>query len=132
MTFPQFAGRLTNTEKSHGNVEELGSRSGCESLEDRMVLSQVGLTVSSLADSGPGSLRAAILAADAGRASDKFTIDFAVTGAINLQSPLPDLNNTIAIQGPGAGSLTVERDASYSFSSAIFTWPPARPRASPA
>ena len=88
---------------------------GCEILEDRLVLSQIGLTVSSLADSGTGSLRAAILAADAGRASDKFTIGFAVTGAINLQSPLPDLNNTIAIQGPGAGSLTVQRDAGYSF-----------------
>ena len=60
-------------------------------------------------------------AADAGRASDKFTIDFAVTGAIDLQSPLPDLNNTIAIQGPGAGSLTVHRDAGYSFASAILT-----------
>ena len=86
-----------------------------------MVLSQIGLTVNSLADSGTGSLRAAILTADAGRASDKFTIGFAVTGAIDLQSPLPDLNNTIAIQGPGAGSLTVQRDASDSFSSAIFT-----------
>ena len=107
-------------------------RPRCEILEDRLVLSQIGLTVNSLADSGTGSLRAAILTADAGRASDKFTIGFAVTGAINLQSPLPDLNNTIAIQGPGAGSLTVQRDASYSFSSAIFTVEPARPRASPA
>ena len=95
-------------------------RPGCESLEDRVVLAQVGLVVSSLADSGAGSLRAAILSADAGRAANNYTIDFSVTGTIALQSPLPDLKNAIAIEGPGAGSLTVERDAGYSFSSAIF------------
>jgi hypothetical protein len=92
-----------------------------EALEDRWLPSQIGLTVSSLADSGPGTLRAAILAADAGSHSDKFTISFAATGTIDLQSPLPDLNNSIAIQGPGASSLTVEMAAGASFSSAIVT-----------
>jgi len=92
-----------------------------EALEDRWLPSQVGLTVTSLADSGPGTLRAAIQAADAGSHSDKFTIGFAVTGTIDLQTPLPDLNNTIAIQGPGASSLTVERAAGFSFASAIVT-----------
>ena len=87
-----------------------------------MVLSQIALTVSSLADSGTGSLRAAILVADAGRASDKFTIDIAVTGMINLESPLPDLSNSIAIQGPGADSLAVQPDVSSVFRfSPIFT-----------
>jgi predicted outer membrane repeat protein len=94
-------------------------RPGLEALDDLIAPAQVNLTVSSLADSGAGTLRAAILSADAGKPSDKFTIDFAVTGTIDLQSPLPDLNNTIAIQGPGAGSLTVERAAGASFSSAI-------------
>jgi hypothetical protein len=93
-------------------------RPGLEALEDRWLPSQVGLSVSSLADSGPGTLRAAIQTADAGSDSDKFTIGFRVTGTIDLQSPLPDLNNTIAIQGPGAPSLTVERAAGASFSSA--------------
>src|SRR5262245_7617566 len=92
-----------------------------EELEDRWLPSQVGLTVTSLADSGPGSLRAAVQTADAGSHSDKFTIGFAVTGTIDLQSPLPDLNNNIAIQGPGASSLTVERSVGVSFSSAILT-----------
>jgi predicted outer membrane repeat protein len=92
-----------------------------EALEDRWLPSQISLSVTSLADSGPGSLRAAILTADAGSHSDKFTISFAVTGTIDLQSPLPDLNNNITIQGPGASSLTVERAAGASFSSAIVT-----------
>src|SRR5262249_21647089 len=97
-----------------------------EALEDRAVPAQVNLTVNSLADTvdtNPNvtSLREAILAADAGKPSGKFTIDFAVTGTIDLQSPLPDLNNTIAIEGPGASSLTVERDAGASFAAAIVT-----------
>jgi predicted outer membrane repeat protein len=75
--------------------------------------------VTSLADSGPGTLRAAIQTADAGGPSDKFTIGFAVTGTIDQQSPLPDLNNSIAIQGPGAGDLTVEWAGGASFASAI-------------
>jgi predicted outer membrane repeat protein len=88
-----------------------GKRLSCpprlEALEDRWLPST--LTVTSLADSGPGTLRAAILAADAGSPSDKFTIGFTVTGTINLQTELSDLNNSIAIQGPGASSLTVEQ-----------------------
>jgi predicted outer membrane repeat protein len=92
-----------------------------DALEGRWVPSQIGLSVTSLADSGPDTLRAAILTADAGSPKDQFTIGFGVTGTIDLQSPLPDLNNTIAIQGPGASSLTVERAAGYSFSSAIVT-----------
>jgi hypothetical protein len=90
-----------------------------EALEDRTVPSKVNLTVTSLADSGPGTLRAAILAADAGSHSDQFTIGFSVAGKIDLQSPLPDLNNSISIQGPGASSLTVERAPLATLSSAI-------------
>ncbi len=96
-------------------------RPNLEALEDRWLPSQVSLTVSSLADSGPGTLRAAVLAGDAGSPSDKFTIGFGVSGTIDLQSPLPDLNNSIAVQGPGAGSLTVQRDAAFVFTSAIVT-----------
>jgi hypothetical protein len=92
-----------------------------EALEDRWLPSQINLTVGSLADAGPGSLRAALLTADAGSHSDKFTVTFAVTGTIDLQSPLPDLNNNISIQGPGASSLTVERPTGASFASAILT-----------
>src|SRR5262249_17518253 len=82
-----------------------------EALADRAVPAQANLTVNSLADTvdtNPNvtSLREAILAADAGKPSDKFTIGFSVTGTIDLQSPLPDLNNSIAIEGPGASSLT--------------------------
>lgn len=95
-----------------------------ESLDDRVVPAQVNLTVTSLADSGSGSLRDAIVSADGGSHSDKFTINVAVSGTIDLQSPLPDLNNNIAIQGPGANALKIERAGGASLSSAIVTVDP--------
>jgi predicted outer membrane repeat protein len=93
-----------------------------EELEDRWLPSQIGLTVTSLLDdTSPGTLRSAIQAADKGSQSDKFTIGFSVSGTIDLQTPLPDLNNSIAIQGPGASSLTIMRDSAFLFTSPIIT-----------
>jgi hypothetical protein len=77
-----------------------------ERLDDRTVPST--FSVSSLADSGSGSLRQAILNANNSPGNDAIT--FSVTGAINLASVLPDLNTNIEIQGPGANLLTVRRD----------------------
>jgi Right handed beta helix region len=74
--------------------------------DDRTVPST--FSVSSLADSGLGSLRQAIL--DANARTDNDTITFSVTGAINLAGALPDLSTNIDIQGPGANLLTVRRD----------------------
>jgi hypothetical protein len=69
----------------HGSAcKQPSFRPRLEALEDRWLPSQIGLTVSSLANSGPGTLRAAIQTADAGSPSDKFTIGFAVTGTIDL------------------------------------------------
>jgi hypothetical protein len=84
-------------------------RLALERLEDRAVPATITLAVSSLADVGPGTLHAAIDAADADPANS-YVIDFSVTGTIDLFTPLPDLLHTIAIQGPGAGLLTVQRD----------------------
>ena len=57
--------------------------------------------VTSLADSGAGSLRAAIAAVGSGE-----TITFAVTGMITLASELA-IDKSLTIQGPGASQLTV-------------------------
>jgi hypothetical protein len=116
-----FSSWLRNRKASRPRRPVARYRPWLEALEDRTVPSQVSLTVTSLVDSGPGTLRAAILTADAGSHSDHFTIGFSVAGAIDLQSSLPDLNNSISIEGPGAGSLTVEQAPLTSFSSAIIT-----------
>ncbi len=57
-------------------------------------------------DSGPGSLRQALAAAN-----DGDTITFAVTGAINLTSGELVINRNINISGPGANLLAISRAA---------------------
>ena len=61
-------------------------------------------------DSGPGSLRQAILNAD--QSAGPHAINITATGALQLSSPLPVINksfsNELSIKGPGAGSLTVD------------------------
>src|SRR5205807_8471283 len=54
------------------------------------------------------SLREAITAANSQAGDD--SINFSVTGTINLTGGLPDLSSNIQILGPGAASLTVRRD----------------------
>jgi hypothetical protein len=80
-----------------------------EVLEDRTLLSTY--VVDAVTDTGAGSgltgdLRYCITNATSGND----TITFGVTGTIQLESALPALNTSVAIQGPGANQLTVERD----------------------
>lgn len=60
-------------------------------------------TVNSGADSGPGTLRQAIMDANAAGGG---TITFSVSD-IGLASRLPNITSTLAIQGPGAASLNI-------------------------
>jgi hypothetical protein len=80
-------------------------------LEGRHLLSTV-IKVTSAADSGPGTLRAAVEAADA--ATTPVEIDFHLKNgqtSITLTSgPLELSNPAITIKGPGAGLLTVDGD----------------------
>ena len=62
------------------------------------------LTVTTLNDSGTGSLRAAITSAGAG---DTIVFQSGLTGTITLASALPAINANLTIQGPGADSLTI-------------------------
>ena len=91
-------------------------------LPDRVSRAAATFTVNSLADTpdaAPGNgvcadagtlctLRAALQEANALAGTD--TINFSVTGTINLTGVLPTLNSNININGPGSGSLTVRRD----------------------
>ncbi|HEX9000675.1 MAG TPA: choice-of-anchor Q domain-containing protein, partial [Blastocatellia bacterium] len=61
-----------------------------------------------LLDSGAGSLRQAMLDANAAPGGDIIT--FIVTGTINLASALPAIEQDLTITGPGANQLTVRRD----------------------
>src|SRR3954447_19017168 len=63
-------------------------------------------TVMNLNDTGAGSLRAVILAS-----VNNDTIDFAVTGTINLTSAELVIGRSITINGSGADVLTVARSS---------------------
>jgi hypothetical protein len=78
-------------------------RLGVEALDDRIVPSL--FTVTNLLDTGAGSLRAAVGAANANPGADD--IDFAVTGTIALTSGELDITDSLTINGPGASALTV-------------------------
>lgn len=62
------------------------------------------ITVTTTADSGPGSLRQALASAAAGD-----TINFSVSGTITLSSGELLIDKNLTITGPGAGNLSLER-----------------------
>ncbi len=91
-----------------------------ESIESRVLLST--FTVSNLGDSGAGSLRQAILGANAGSGSE--TIDFSVAGTIALTSgALPTITQNVAIDGtsaPGFAGRPVVEVSAGGFGGLIF------------
>ena len=84
-------------------------RLGLEPLEDRRLLSGL-FTVTSLSDSGTGSLRQAIVDANANLGLD--TIDFNIGGGgpqtINLSSPLPTITDPVVIDGTTQPGIVVD------------------------
>ena len=64
------------------------------------------IVVSTTADTGAGSLRQAII--DANAAGGQDTITFSVTGTITLASDLPLVTDALKIQGPGSAALTID------------------------
>src|SRR5690606_1628798 len=77
-------------------------------------------TVSTAADSGPGSLRQAITDVNA-TAGAPHVIAFTVTGAIDVPSPLPILQNAVRFAGPGAANLTIRRSVAATSAFSIFS-----------
>jgi hemolysin type calcium-binding protein len=61
--------------------------------------------VTNTANTGPGSLRAAIFSANSHAGKD--TISISANGTVTLQSPLPDISQNVDIIGPGSSLFTV-------------------------
>jgi len=76
-------------------------------------LAQAGsFTVTNTLDGGPGSLRAAITAANIAGGTN--TIDFNVTGTITLLSSLPTITNNLTITGPtGSPGITINGGGTF-------------------
>jgi len=114
-----------STAHERGNVRQhryrrKRRRSILEHLEDRRVLATYMVT--SLADSGAGSLRGALQSANATGATDVIVFDETLTGTINLGVANGSLQITspVSIQGPGSGSMTVDANATSSDKFRVF------------
>jgi len=75
-------------------------------------------TVTNLADSGAGSLREAIITANAHAAANTIVFKKGVTGTIALNSALPTLTGSLSIVGPGANLLGVRAEVNI-----YHSWP---------
>lgn len=74
-------------------------------------LSPAVFTVSNVDDSGPGSLRQAILDANATAGAD--VIQIKAVGTVNLLSALPTIDEAVTLQGPGADLFRVDGQGLY-------------------
>jgi len=101
----------TNRRRSRHDGRGLGTGSGAargrltlEQLEGRQVLAAFvaaeTYVVNTLADSGPGSLRQAIIDANVHKGAD--AIDFSVAGTIALKSALPAVTGSLDLDGSSA------------------------------
>ena len=118
MWFPAISRWLNGSSRNAGRVVSPRLRRSfvpcLEELEDRLVPSS--FTVSNFKDSGAGTLRAAIVAANANPGAD--VINFAKSnGTITLTSGQLSITDSLTINGPGANKLTVSgNNASRVFS----------------
>jgi hypothetical protein len=84
-----------------------------EALGDRIVPSTFHVTT--LADGGAGSLRAAVAQANAHAGADAVVFDDGLTGTIALSGGELDITDAVKINGPGADRLTVSGNVSRVF-----------------
>ena len=76
-----------------------------EALENRRMLS---ITVTNLDDAGPGSLRAAIVQANDEAGPEAIWFDAAMIGTIELSSGELTITDTLTINGPARGRITID------------------------
>src|SRR5688572_10989429 len=118
--FPRVAGldsryRPTNPARRGRVIMPLSTRPAhrrpviLQGMEARRLLAQIMVTT--LDDSGDGSLRSAITQANAAADHDAIVFAAGLTGTINLASALPNIRTDTDIEGPGADLLTIRRDA---------------------
>ena len=77
-------------------------------------------TVTNLSDSGPGSLRQAILDANAVLDADTIAFQPGLTGTITLTSAAIPITDRLTINGPGAGVLAITSNSTSIISTSIF------------
>ena len=86
-----------------------GLLAGLLAVSGTQIARAASFTVSNTNDSGPGSLRQAILDANATAGADVIT--FSISGTITLGSTLPTINDDLTIDGTGQNVTVSGNDA---------------------
>ena len=86
-------------------------RSALSGATEAAVISLTTFTVGNVNDAGAGSLRQAILDANATPGAD--VIDITAAGTVYLLSPLPTITESVTIQGPGAELFSIDGQDLY-------------------
>ena len=98
--------RNHRTQQNAGTVPALVSRTSGESLEDRLLLT--AFTVTNTDDSGTGSLRAAIEAANTSAGADTILFDESLAGQTILLSTELQITDDLTVTGLGSDQLTLD------------------------
>ena len=93
-------------EKKTSRTARRGPLHSIEQLEAR--IAPATFRVTTLADSGAGSLRAAIDQANAAAGADVIFFKTALTGTIGLRSDLPDIAESVSFLGSGAARMRID------------------------
>ena len=113
--FPTVGISLTNDQRGagfprmvNGDFDET-PRVDIGAYEAQSVLQGPAFVVTNTNDSGAGSLRQAISDASVNGGGNVITFQEGLSGAITLTTPLPELDFSVIIDGPGADKLKVQR-----------------------
>jgi hypothetical protein len=108
---PALAAALTTDQRGAGFNRAVDANGDGTTTVDIGAYEGQSILVTNTNDSGAGSLRQAITEANASPGSDAINFQAGLTGTISLLSALPDLNTSIAINGPGSSQLTIQRSS---------------------
>lgn len=104
-------GASSRRSNHRNNRSAFQSRLRIEPLESRQLLSVTTYTVTNLSDSGTGSLREAIALANDHSGADIIAFSSSLSGTLTLTTGELSITDDVTIQGLGASTLTINRQA---------------------
>jgi hypothetical protein len=106
---PALAAALTTDQRGIGFNRSADGNGDGTARVDVGAYEVQSILVTNTSDSGAGSLRQAIIDANANQDTNAIDFQSGLTGTIDLLTALPNLSTSISINGPGANMLTVRR-----------------------